>query len=293
MTGPLEVSGAVARFLLESAPDIAVREHARALVAAAVSAASARADAPALTPIGAVIDRVADGPTGPLGSDQRTDGTDAAFLTAAAAAAAGSDEPGHRIVAAVVAAAAARAELGRSDADALVDAVAVGVEIGLRMAESVGQPYLDRGWDVTGVAGSVGSAAAVARLDGASHGTTLQVLGVAATQGAGLRAAAGTDTWPLHVGRAAAGGFEAAMLCTSGFSGPPAGIEGRRGFLPVAAPEGDATRLTDGLGERWSLLDQQPDPAVAVMDGMDVVLKGAPDVIARIREVSRSGIGRG
>lgn len=291
MTGKPGVSDVIARFLLDAEVESSVREHVRTVAAAVVSAAMAAGDGGTPRASTAIVDEVDAGVVHPIGSDQLRSVPDAALLTAVAAATGTADATDLRVAVAVVAAAAAQAELVGADSDAFVDAVAVGLEVGLRMADAVGQPYLDRGWDVTGVAGSVGAAAAVARLERASVETTLQILGVAATQGAGLRAARDTDTWLLHVGKAASNGVEAALLCASGFSGPPAGIEGRRGFLPVAAPEGDASRLTDGLGERWSLRAVQPDPAVAVADGVSAALVDAADVIARLREVGRSGAG--
>jgi len=281
----------LAGFIADVDPGPAVREHTARLATAALATAAAGAGTSAVRSALASVDAVIDGPVRPLVGDVRLTVSDAALVTGTSAAAAGSADVDHRTVAAVVAAGVAHAELAPVPGATLLDALAVGLEIALRLHASVGQPYLDRGWDVTGVAGSVGAAAAVARLARTPLGITTQALGVAATQGAGLRAAEGTDTWALHVGKAASNGIEATLLCAAGFSGPPAGIEGRRGFLPVAAPEGDASRLTGGLGTQWLLLGTGPDATVAVTDELATAFDGEGDVIARIREVSRPGLG--
>lgn len=286
-----ELSLDLAGFIADADPGTAVRAHTAQLAAAAVAAAAAGAGAAAVRSALATVDTVPSGPSRPLVSDVRMTVMDAALVTGTAAAAGGGADVDHRSIAAVVAAGAAHAELAPVTGAELLDALAVGIEVALRFRASVGQPYLNRGWDVTGVAGSVGAAATVARLAGTPTGITTQALGVAATQGAGLRAAQGTDTWALHVGKAASNGVEATLLCAAGFSGPPAGIEGRRGFLPVAAPEGDPSRLSDGLGSEWLLLAVQPDDTVAVPGDVAAVFDGDGEVIARIREVSRSGHG--
>lgn len=288
-----ELSLDLAVFIADVDPGTAVRQHTGRLVAAAIATAFAGADSAAVRAALATVDTVPAGPVRPLVSDVRMTVTDAALVTGTAAAAGGDGDVDNRSIAAVVAAGVAHAELAPVAGDELRDALAVGIEVALRFRASVGQPYLDRGWDVTGVAGSVGAAAAVARLAGTPSGITTQALGVAATQGAGLRAAVGTDTWTLHVGKAAANGVEATLLCAAGFSGPPAGIAGRRGFLPVAAPEGDPSRLTNDLGTAWLLLDAQPDGTVAPPDGLAAAFDDDGEVIGRIREVSRSGHGVG
>lgn len=285
------LSDDLARFIADIVPDGAIRARTAALAGAAISAAAAGADSSAVRTALATTDVVPDGPAGPIVSEGRTTVMDAALVTGTAAAAGGGPDPEHRAVAAVVAAGLAHAELEPVTGPALLDAMAVGIEIALRLRSAVGQPYVDRGWDVVGVAGSVGAAAAMARLAATPVDITTQALGVAATQGAGLRAARESDVWMLHVGKAAANGVEATLLCAAGFSGPPAGIEGRRGFLPVAAPEGDASVLTVDLGARWHLLDLHPDGSVALLDGLVSALEGDDEVVARIREVSRPGLG--
>jgi len=286
-----DISLDLAGFIATGAPGPAVREHTTALTTSAIAAALTGSGTAQARAALAVVDRTTEGVARSVISNERFSVMDAALVTGTAAAASGSSSIEHRVIAAVVAAGLAHSELVPVSSDALLDALAIGMEIGLRMCAAVGQPYLDRGWDVTGIAGSVGAAAVVARLAGTTTDITTQALGVAATQGAGLRAAEGTDTWALHVGKAAANGVEAALLCAAGFSGPPAGIEGRRGFLPVAAPEGDPSGLAARLGGEWSLLATQPDATVTVAADVAQILDGTGAVVARILEVSGTGSG--
>jgi 2-methylcitrate dehydratase PrpD len=62
-------------------------------------------------------------------------------------------------------------------------------------------------------------------------------LGLAATQGAGLVASAGSMAKPFHSGKAAANGLLAASLAARGFTGRPDAIEARGGFLSAHVRE--------------------------------------------------------
>jgi 2-methylcitrate dehydratase PrpD len=253
------ISSDLAAFVLSCNPEEAVRSAVIQRITRVVHSARRLTDERQILAFGASADVVVSGGIRSLVTDERLTGTDAAMLNGVVLAT-GATSPDERIAAAVIAAVLAYQEMADPGGDEPITALAVGMEIGLRMTASVGQPYLDRGWDVTGIAGSVGAAAAIARLAGLQRDAAMQALGVAATQGAGLRAAHGSDTWLLHVGRAAANGLEASLLCAAGFSGPMAGIEGRRGFLPVAAPEGEHSNLVDDLGLRWAVAsDVDPD----------------------------------
>jgi MmgE/PrpD N-terminal domain len=60
----------------------------------------------------------------------------------------------------------------------------------------------------------------------------------------------GTPTKSLSVGNAARNGLWSALLAECGFSGPPAPIEGRQGYLSALAPSTiDWPALTSGLGD--------------------------------------------
>jgi 2-methylcitrate dehydratase PrpD len=59
----------------------------------------------------------------------------------------------------------------------------------------------------------------------------------------------------LHPGKAAFNGILAADLARDGFTGATRILEGDRGFFRATAESYDATRITDGLGERWKIVE--------------------------------------
>ncbi|MCT2582046.1 MmgE/PrpD family protein [Actinophytocola gossypii] len=158
--------------------------------------------------------------------------------------------PGAPVVAAALSSAV---RTGASGAD-LLAAVAAGVEVALRVGLALVPDALDRGWHLTGIAAPVGAAVAAGRLLGLDPDRQRAAIGLAATQSAGLIEALGTMAKPLQPGKAAAAGFEAAVLAEHGLDGPAAPVEGRRGLLALHAGRVDgAAAALDGLGERWEL----------------------------------------
>lgn len=163
--------------------------------------------------------------------------------------------PGPPVVAAALSA-AARVEASGTE---LLTAVAAGVEVALRVGLGIVPEALDRGWHMTGVAGPVGAAVAAGRLLGLRPDRLRNAVGLAATQSAGLLEALGTMARSLQPGKAAANGFEAAMLAHNGLDGPAAPLEGRRGLFALHAGRVDRPVL-DGLGTRWELAANEIKP---------------------------------
>jgi 2-methylcitrate dehydratase PrpD len=157
--------------------------------------------------------------------------------------------PSGPLVAAALPLAEWRAASGRD----LLTAYLVGFEVEARVSLSVHPHHYDTGWHVTGTAGTLGAAAAAARLLGLDAERTVWALGAASTQAAGLREMFGSMCKSLHVGKAAANGVLAALLAREGFTSSEAPLEGRRGFGAVLSERFVETELTDGLGERWEV----------------------------------------
>ncbi|MPZ86094.1 MAG: MmgE/PrpD family protein [Actinophytocola sp.] len=165
--------------------------------------------------------------------------------------------PGPPVVAAALSAAVRTGATGV----ALRAAVAAGVEVALRVGVALMPAALDRGWHLTGIATPVGAAVAAGRLLGLSGAALRDAVGLAATQSAGVLEALGTMAKPLQAGKAAANGFEAAVLAAGGLDGPAAPIEGRRGLLALHAGSVDgAPAALDGLGSRWELSANEIKP---------------------------------
>ena len=145
--------------------------------------------------------------------------------------------------------------LGASGRELLTAAV-VGYEVGIRVGEFLGRSHY-KVFHTTGTAGSLAAAAAVGRLLGLDAERMLHAFGSAGTQAAGLweflRDAA--DSKQLHTAHAAATGLAAAYLARDGFTGARRILDGAQGMAAGMSRDADPARLTDGLGQRWTLAE--------------------------------------
>lgn len=154
----------------------------------------------------------------------------------------------------VIPAALAVAEREHASGTAFLLAVSLGYEAALRVGEAV-NPEHYRFWHPTGTAATFGAAAAAASLMRLDAFQTLNALGSAGTQAAGLWEfnADGAMSKHLHPGKAAFNGVLAADLARVGFTGASRILEGERGFFRAMSMNVDATRVTDALGSRWKI----------------------------------------
>lgn len=136
----------------------------------------------------------------------------------------------------------------------LLTAAIVGYEAATRVGAYLGAThYLN--FHVTGTAGALGAAAAVAHLMGANTRQMLDALGNAGTTSAGLWQFLpdGADSKPLHAGNAAATGLTAAYMAGEGLRGADRILEGERGMGAAMSKSPRAEKLIDGLGENWAV----------------------------------------
>lgn len=148
----------------------------------------------------------------------------------------------------------------RSGQDFLLASI-LGLEATCRTALAIQGVRHGAVWHMTGTAGVFGSAAAAGRLLGLDAGTMAIALSLAGTQASGLRETFGTMTKAFHPARAAQSGVLSALLAQQGFTSASTIIEGRHGFIAAFAPgDGDAACITDGLGERWEVMNNAPKP---------------------------------
>jgi len=142
----------------------------------------------------------------------------------------------------------------------VLESYIVGFEAGVRVARALWPSHYERGWHMTGTAGSLAAAAAAARLLGLGPQETAAALSLAATQAGGLRVNFGTMAKSLHAGRAAANGVVSAQLSARGFTAAPNGLTGRLGYISVTAEGGNPAVLAAGLGERWEIEENSFKP---------------------------------
>jgi 2-methylcitrate dehydratase PrpD len=182
----------------------------------------------------------------------RTSAPLAAFANAAASHVLEMDDldPGsiYHPAAPTVAAALAVGEQLSVDGDTLLDAIAVGYEVGIRVGEALGPSHYEH-WHTTGTAGAFGATAAAARLHGLDPEQTLQALGSAGTMTAGLWEflADGAMSKQLHPAKAAHDGILATLVAQKGFTAATRILEGDKGVLAAMSSEPHPDRLTAAL----------------------------------------------
>ena len=200
------------------------------------------------------------GPVSLLGTSQRAQLADAAFATGTAAHALDYDDttvpmhghPSAPLLPAVLALAEAR---GRSGS-ALLDAFVIGFEVESNVGSALGDSHYQRGWHATATAGTLGVAAAGARLAGLSAEQTTNALGIALSLAGGSRANFGSMTKPLHVGNAARSGLQSVLLAERGFTATADALGGPMGFIRLFTPEGDEQpERLDALGDGWGIVE--------------------------------------
>ncbi len=162
---------------------------------------------------------------------------------------------GHPSVPLLPAALALGEKLGSSGRD-LVDAFVLGFEVEGKIGRAMGGPHYALGWHATCTLGTIGAAAASAKLLGLDAERTQAALGIAASLAGGLRQNFGTMTKPLHAGWAARNGVLAASLARRGFTADAQALEGPNGFLRAASggAEVHPERAVEGLGDPWEII---------------------------------------
>lgn len=147
--------------------------------------------------------------------------------------------PGSPTVAAALALGQRRGASGSE----LLRAVAVGYEVGNRVAATVNPAHYTY-WHTTGTVGTLGAAAAAADLLELDRKRFAHALATATTMAAGLQQAFRSDAMskPLHAGHAAEAGLLAALAAAGGYTGALDVLEGPAGFGAAMAAAPDWSR---------------------------------------------------
>lgn len=137
----------------------------------------------------------------------------------------------------------------------MLKAVLWGFEAATRVGMAVGPTHY-RLWHNTATCGPYGSAMAAAALLELEIPAMVHALGNAGAQSFGLWQflETGAMTKHLHAGRAAEAGLLAAELARFGFTGPPAMLEGAKGWFAATCPDADPAAVTRDPDAPWQLL---------------------------------------
>jgi len=164
------------------------------------------------------------------------------------------------------------AEAETADGAAVTLAYLLGFEIDAAIGSAINPDHYTRGWHSTATIGTIGCAAAAARLLALDLGQVRHAMGLAASLASGLKENFGSMTKPYHAGHAARNGVLAALLAREGLTASESALDGKQGFLVATgtAPVPAAALATalDGLGQRWHVLETgvavKPYPSCAL-----------------------------
>ena len=135
----------------------------------------------------------------------------------------------------------------------VIDALVIGIDVACRIGNAMYPEHYDRGWHITGSTGTLGAAAACARLLKLDVAQTTMALGIAASQPIGMREQFGTMTKPFHPGGAARAGLMSALLAKNGFTASAKALEAPRGMMQTISTKNDWSEITGELGERFEI----------------------------------------
>lgn len=178
-----------------------------------------------------------------------------------------------------------------------------GFEVEANIASILGEQHHDIGWHSTSVLGSLGAAAAIAKMLKLDEGKISMALGIAGSLSAGLIKNFGTMTKPLHAGNANGNGIMAALLSHKGFTADRNILEGPLGLIEILGSQEDSgIKETDkelgrdfyiispGInikpypscaGSHWAIdtvLDLKREHSIAVGDITDIECRAEPEL---------------
>ena len=255
--------GWMSEFVATAAPPAQARARAAIAVCDTVGVILAGAPEPAARIARSVVGAQARGDCRILGTSDSASVADAALANGVAAHALDYDDMCFVSLAhpscALVPAALAAAESTHASGRALLDAYIVGFEVECRLGALMNpRHYHVRGWHCTSSIGTLGAAAAAARVIGLGPEAIVHALGIAASSACGVKENIGTMVKPLHAGMAARNGVMAARLAREGFTASERAIDGPQGYLAAMDSERPVAALAEvlaDLGARWEILD--------------------------------------
>lgn len=170
-------------------------------------------------------------------------------------------DDGHRLAhlhpaACVIPAALSICEVQGKDGEEFLSAIVVGYEIAITLGMMVNPEHRNRGFHSTGTCGTIGAAAAASKALNLDEEETINALGLAGTQAAGILESdhSGSMGKHLHAGRAAQSGVLSALLAQKGFTGAQNILEGDEGFLKALAGI-DANSITTPDMNKFRILE--------------------------------------
>lgn len=145
-------------------------------------------------------------------------------------------------------------KLGNVSGKDFMLAFLVGFEVEAKISEWMFSQHYKSGFHSSGTVGTFGAFAAAAKLLKLTDEQVLNGLGLAASFASGIRCNFGTMTKPLHVGRAAENGVNAALMAAKGYTADKAALDGPWGFFAVHGGGVTARKLEkENFGQPWTI----------------------------------------
>lgn len=150
------------------------------------------------------------------------------------------------------------ASLGNEPASGarLIEAYALGIEVGGKIGLGITVGHYHRGFHGTGTLGIFSALGALVKLNHLDVETARTAFGIAASLASGVQRNFGTMTKPLHTGWAARSALAAVRLASSGFTAAPDALEAKAGFFAAyGVEESNPEATAAALGKPWVLVD--------------------------------------
>jgi 2-methylcitrate dehydratase PrpD len=191
------------------------------------------------------------------------------------------------------------AEYAKASGAQLLLGVIAAYEVMIRLSWACSPHLIYRGHHPPVGVGPFGGATAGIAILGFDAERAMNAYGIAGSHAAGLieYTKTGGSVKRIHAGIPSQGGVRSVLFAEAGITGPHSIIEGEKGFCKVFAGEYDLSRLTDGLGEKWHMLDNGLKPHSCchlihfAFDALDVLRDQrnfAPHEVKEVRIVTNS-----
>ena len=161
-------------------------------------------------------------------------------------------------VSGVLPAVLAVAEMGGQTGQAVLRALALGIEAELACAAILMPTGYYRGFVPGGITGAIGGAVACGLLYGLDATRLQNAIGLAMNAGLGCYQSAGSMALPFIMGIAARNGLLACQFAQAGMDAPALAFEGDKGMLSAYSDESPdkIEAVVAGLGENWRIMGQ-------------------------------------
>lgn len=174
-------------------------------------------------------------------------------------------------------------------------AVALGIDVMVRVGTSIMPESTARGIHPTSAAGTFGAATTAGKILGFGPELMLHAMSVAGSHSSGFMEYClnGGSNKRIHAGLGAEGGLRSALLAQDGLTGPPTVLEGDWGFCRIfsASNSPNLNALTSNLGSRYEVMNvaykRRPvDYQLhAMLDAVEAILSKHPVTPSEIAQI--------